>query len=99
VNTARPTPLALAAGLVVVFLMTAIALVWLSTLASRASEDRVASRATTQSLCDLLAIYVQPGQPAPTTARGRTILAKMGDEYTRLKCAGAPAADPAASPK
>jgi hypothetical protein len=82
----------------VVFVMTGCGLVWLSTLASQASEDRVSSRATTQSLCDLLAIYVAPG-PAPTTARGRTVLAKMNDEYVRLKCAGDGAATPAASPK
>lgn len=97
-NTPRPSPLALAVGLVVVFLMSMAGLVGLVMQASQASEDRVASKATTQSLCDLLAIYLAPGPPA-TTDRGRVVLAKMHDEYTRLKCAGAPAANPAASPK
>jgi len=66
--------------------------------ASQAGEDRVARQATTQSLCDLLAIYNAPG-PAPTTARGRSVLDKMHDEYVRLNCAADPAAHPAASPK
>lgn len=90
-SPARPTPLSLAVGLVVVFLMAAAGLIWMGSQASQASEDRATSRATTQSLCDLLGIYVgEPGQPAPTTARGVTILKKMNDEYKRLHCAAHP---------
>ena len=90
----RPTPFNLAVGLAVVFTMTMSGLTWTAVEASRTSEDRATSRATTQAFCDILRLYLDPGLPPVTTERGRVQLTQFRTEYARLKCASAPAAHP-----
>lgn len=82
------TPNVLLVGIIVTGLIGILALALSASVNAQQVEDRATSRATAESLCSLIGLFLpKPGDPPNTTERGRVVISRFQAEYQRLHCA------------
>lgn len=82
------TPNVLLVGIIVTGLIGILALGLSASVNAKQVEDRATSKATTQSLCSLIGLFLpKAGDPPNTTERGRLVVSRFEAEYERLRCA------------
>lgn len=95
------TPNVLLVGIIVTGLIGILALVQVASVNAQQVEDRATSRATAESLCSLISLFLpKPGDVPSDSERGRVVVSRFQAEYLRLHCAeqeGGPA--PQVSPR
>lgn len=67
--------------------LVAIAAMFISVAAFRAAADDAGRKSTQDAVCAMWAFQIpQPGEPLPTTDRGRLQAAKAAEEYRKWGC-------------
>lgn len=87
------SPNVLFLGILVTGLIGIASLISVAQVNAQQVEDRASTRATQDSLCRLISLYLpKPGDAPPTTQRGRDVVDRFRAEYVRLECTATAAA-------